>query len=76
MPKNKKIKKTNTSIRQQLYTCIGTATDEEGASVGVDGRKARNVLPHILKVLKGRRLFLHDSCHAAQSAALELLTPV
>lgn len=66
-----------TNVSAVYYcTCIGTATDKEGACVGINGGQAGDVLPHVLQILEGRRLFLHDSCHAAQSAALELLAPV
>lgn len=44
---------------------VGEAADEEGASVGVNGRESRQVLPHLLQVLQALLLPLHDGAHPA-----------
>ena len=42
---------------------VGEATDEQGARVGIDGRKTGEMLTHLLQVRQTLALSLHHRTH-------------
>jgi hypothetical protein len=63
-------------VHKRGLSDVGVPSDQEGASVGVEGGEAGEVLPDLLEVGKGGLLALDDGAHAAEGSALELLAAV
>ena len=52
------------TVHEATLANVGVATDQQGASVGVNCRQPAHVLPDLLQVAQTGSLLLHDRAHA------------
>jgi hypothetical protein len=67
---------TRDLVHEAALTDVGVATQDDGARVGIDRRKARQMLAHFFKIGQRGALAFDQCTHATQSSSLELLATV
>ena len=64
---------TGNASQETRLANIGISTDEEGSSVGVDGRQTTKMLTHLIQIHEGIIKSLDDGGHTTQRGLLQLL---